>query len=403
MQIFVDDKLQKIKKNPYWRIEKLCPQISRSRLPLRIRHYPSLKNFAIKNDVDLLYKEEQCSTIRSSYKIVKEPVHKMFEVISSAKIPELTIGIDLGGTKINIAIIDTSGNAATIVDRLRIPTNTSGNSSFIINDIASAVKQLEIRLGHSCSHLSVAVAGQVETDSGLVTFAPNLKWRDVPLKTLLENCLAKKVFVVNDVRAATFGEWMYGIGKRAQDAICLFIGTGIGGGIVSKGQLLQGSNNCAGEFGHIVVKFGGRLCGCGNRGCLEAFASGTAIGKAAREAAENSPTDGKALISAAGGYGASINGSHVSMCAKNGDLLATQILYEALEALIAGTTSIVNSLNPEIILFGGGVIAGNPDWIEKIADGVRKCALPSATKKLRIAPTTLGEDCVLLGAVGLRL
>ncbi|TET75770.1 MAG: ROK family protein, partial [Dehalococcoidia bacterium] len=164
----------------------------------------------------------------------------------------VTLGVDLGGTKIETALVDTAGR---IVASYRHPTQLEQGPNGVIADVVTCVKACLSKAGMTAQGLGVGMAGQVDR-SGTVRFAPNLGWRNVPLQVRLEEALGMPVVVNNDVRAATWGEWQYGAGQKVDDLVCLFIGTGIGGGIVSGGQLLEGCNHTAGELGHIPIVAG---------------------------------------------------------------------------------------------------------------------------------------------------
>ena len=209
----------------------------------------------------------------------------------------------------------------------------------------------------------------------MVRFAPNLKWREVALGDRLHQALDLPVVVANDVRAATWGEWLHGAGQGAEDLICLFIGTGIGGGVVSGGRMLSGCSNTAGELGHITVDMNGPRCTCGNRGCLEALAGGWAIARRAREAIQADPAAGKALLQAAGLKEPvaleAIDTKVVAAAARAQDPMARLLVDEVARALIAGTVGLVNAFNPCRLILGGGVMQGLPELLDRIATGIR--------------------------------
>lgn len=211
------------------------------------------------------------------------------------------------------------------------------------------------------------------------------------------------VVVLNDVRAATWGEWLYGGGKGVDDLICLFIGTGIGGGVVSNGKVLTGSNNSAGELGHIIIDLQGPPCNCGNRGCLEAFAGGWAIARQAQNAVTSDPTAGASLLKLANGQLKAVTAETVSQAAQAGDLLSRNLMDQVTEALIAGVVSLVNAFNPHHFIVGGGVIEGQPELVKKIAQGVYARALKAATASLQILPAKLKGNAGVIGAAALAI
>jgi glucokinase len=306
-----------------------------------------------------------------------------------------SIGIDIGGTKISIAQVNAAGK---IVKKILLNTNVVDGAKAIEREIIHAVESLVKDTENAPVGIGIGVAGQVNPETGLVYFAPNLNWHNVPLKSDLESALKLPVIVTDDVRAITYGEWRYGAGQNCNDFICLFVGTGIGGGIVSRGQFLTGSSNTAGEFGHITIDYKGRCCTCGNQGCFEAIAGGWAIALRAQEAVKKDPKEGRRILELAKGDLGLISAKTVSEAFMEGDQLAKKIFAETEEALIAGTVSIVNGLNPQRIILGSGIIQGNPWLVKAIDKGVRDRALKAACLKLEIVSSSLFSDAGVIGA-----
>jgi glucokinase len=310
------------------------------------------------------------------------------------------IGVDLGGTKIEIAQVDQDGQVGR---RTRLATNVSGGPGAIEEQIADAVRELVQSAADGLAAVGVGVAGQVEAQSGAVQFAPNLDWHDVPLREDLEQAVGRPTVVTNDVRAATWGEWLHGAGRGCDDLICLLIGTGIGGGVVSGGRMLSGCSNTAGELGHMTIDLHGPPCHCQNHGCLEALASGWAIARDAREAAERDPVRAAHLLELANGDRSAVTAKIVAQAAHDGDPLAIDMVDRVAGALVAGCVALVNGLNPCRLILGGGVIDGLPELVDRIADGVRSRALAAATAPLDVRPARLGDDAVVVGAAALAL
>ena len=306
-----------------------------------------------------------------------------------------TIGVDLGGTKIEVAQVNISGQ---VLRRKRLPTRVNEGPAAIQSEIAETVLELQKQADTMPIGIGIGVAGQVDPVSGVVHFAMNLGWRDVPIRDVLSEALRLPVFVTNDVRAATWGEWVHGAGQGCDDLICLFVGTGIGGGVVSGGHLLTGCSNTAGELGHIVVDLHGPLCNCGNRGCMEALAGGWAIARSAREAVENNPSAGSVLLQEAGGNPERISAATVARAVRKGDPLALKLIESATEALVSGAVGLINAFNPCRLILGGGVIEGLPELVERIDRGVRQRALAAASAPLQILPSQLGNQAVAIGA-----
>jgi glucokinase len=236
--------------------------------------------------------------------------------------------------------------------------------------------------------------------AGTVRFAPNLGWRDVPLQMRLEEALGVPVVIDNDVRAATWGEWQHGAGQGVDDLVCLFIGTGVGGGIVSGGRLLRGCRNTAGEVGHLTVVDGGRRCHCRNRGCLEAYVGGWAIAERAQKAVRASPREGQRLAALAGGI-EQVSATTVAQAYADGDPLACRLVEETSRYLAAGVVSIVNALSPCLVILGGGVIQGLPDYVSMVESAVREKALETAAEGLRILTAMLAGKAGVVGAAAL--
>jgi glucokinase len=311
-----------------------------------------------------------------------------------------SIGVDLGGTKLEVAHIDAQGR---VRQRLRKPTNVKGGPSAIIEDVIASVWTLRETADSSPAGVGVGVAGQVEKETGKVTFAPNLDWRDVPLQADLQRSIGLPVIVTNDVRAATWGEWLHGAGRGCDDLLCMFVGTGVGGGVVSGGRMLAGCNNTAGEVGHITVDMNGPPCSCGNRGCLEALAGGWAITRLARETVAADPDGGRLLLEMAGGFIEEINVATVARAVRGGDPMARQLMDRAASALIAGASTLINAFNPCRLILGGGVIMGVPELIGRIDKGVRGQALAAACASLIVLPAGLRTDAGVIGAAALAI
>lgn len=314
---------------------------------------------------------------------------------------EWAIGVDVGGTKIDVAQVDATGKVHA---RLRMPTDVKNGPGAVELQILNAVQDLCGKNFTSAPvGIGIGVAGQVESGTGIVRFAPNLNWHDLPLLGNLQKTLQMEGVAINDVRAATWGEWLYGAGQGCSDMVCVFVGTGIGGGIVSGGHLLAGNNNTAGEIGHMIVDMNGPVCYCGNRGCLEAFAGGRAIGRRTREAIAADQVAGEYLLKLTGGEANAITTKMVAEAARSGDTLSMHIMDRMTDALIAGCASVVNAFNPSRLILGGGVIEGFPELILRVEEGVRKRALPAAIADLEVMPASLKNDSGVVGAAAIAM
>jgi glucokinase len=310
------------------------------------------------------------------------------------------VGVDLGGTKVEVARIDSGGRMR---QRFRRPTNVDAGPEGIKKEIIDLALRLQDLAGCPPVGVGVGLAGQIDPRDGTVIFAPNLTWHNVPFQSEMKEALGWPVVIVNDVRAAAWGEWLFGAGKDCGDLVCLFVGTGIGGGIVSGGRMLTGCSNTAGELGHITVDIHGPPCTCGQKGCLEAVAGGWAIEKMAREAVALEPPAGALLMRLAGGRAGNITAKTVSEGARAGDRLSLRLVEQVSQNLIGGAVSIVNAFNPCRLILGGGVIEGLPQLVDQIDEGVRRRALPAATQSLQVVRAKLGSDAGVVGAATLAL
>lgn len=310
------------------------------------------------------------------------------------------IGVDLGATKLKVAQVFDDGRVG---QQVQSPTRIQGGAETIQREIERAARHLWNENGSPPSVVGIGVAGQIDARDGTVRFAPNLEWRDVPLQRYLAQALHLPALVMNDVRAATWGEWLHGAGQGCGDLVCLFVGTGIGGGAVSGGQMLIGDSNTAAELGHIVVDMNGPACTCGNRGCMEAFAGGWAIARRAREAISADPPGGAFLLAMGGNQPHAVTAEDLSRAAGAGDSFSLRLVNEVERALIAGVVGIVHAFNPGRLILGGGVIRGMPTLVERINIGVRQQALFAATEHLSIVPAQLGSDAAVVGAAALAM
>jgi len=308
----------------------------------------------------------------------------------------LTLGVDLGGTKLNVALVDATGR---ILSAHKSPIHPEKEPERVIADILTGIDRCLSKTGQKAEALGIGVAAQVD-QKGVVRGSQNLGWRNVPLKKKLEKQLGLPVAVTNDVNAATWGEWRYGSGRGVDDLAVLFVGTGIGGGIITGGNLLAGCTNSGGELGHITIVYDGRKCHCPNRGCLEAYAGGWAIAERAQEAVRTALEEGQCLVSLAGSV-EKITAATVSRAYHEGDLLARRLVENTGRYLAAGVVSIVNVFNPCLLVLGGGVIEGIPELIQMVKEFTRNRALEAAVEKLEIVKAALGGDAGVIGAAAL--
>jgi len=306
-----------------------------------------------------------------------------------------TIGIDLGGTKVAGVLLDRNGH---IVARERTSSLPERGADSVAETVALMVRALAAAAPSAVFGVGIGVAGQVDSTTGTVSNAPNLRWHDFALGRVIGAATGHRVAVLNDVQAAAFGEWSYGAARGTTEAICMFIGTGVGGGIISNGQLFRGKSGAAGELGHTVVSLHGPGCRCGGRGCLEAYAGGWAIARRGFDAVSARPLAGRALLEAAGGDASAITATALAHAAMEGDPLARTLVREIEDALVAGLGSITNALNPEVIILGGGVIEALPQLLEESRQRLALQALPVSAAAVRVERASLGGDAGAIGA-----
>jgi glucokinase len=261
----------------------------------------------------------------------------------------LTIGIDIGGTKVAAGVVDEGGQVLAMLRR-RTPSRDPASVTEVVVEI---VRQL--RTEHEIVAVGIGAAGFVDAKRATMLFAPNLAWRDAPIRDEISARLDVPVIVENDANAAAWGEYRFGAGEGQPDVVVLTIGTGIGGGLILGGALHRGRFGIAGEPGHVRVVPGGRLCGCGNRGCFEQYCSGTALVRAAREVAQERPADATRLLALARGDIANIDGPVVTKAAREGDPAAVDCFEEIGRWLGQGLADIAALLDPGRYVIGGGV------------------------------------------------
>ncbi|HHY45963.1 MAG TPA: ROK family protein [Firmicutes bacterium] len=311
------------------------------------------------------------------------------------------VGVDLGGTKVATGITDTRGRVLYRVER---PTEAEKGVERVFDNIHTTVREVIDRAGASLDQIvgiGVCSPGPLDPATGVVLFAPNLKWNNVPLKKTMEEALGLPVSVENDARLAALGEFYSGAGRGAENMVYITVSTGIGGGLIFDGRLYRGTSYVAGEVGHTIIEPGGPRCGCGNRGCLEALASGTAIARMARELV--AAGHGKRILALAGGDESLITAKLVARSAGEGDEEALSILDRAFTYLGIGVANLVNLLNPEVIVIGGGVARIGDKLFEKVRQVVSQTAISAASGAVRIVPSLLGGDAGVVGAAVLAL
>ncbi|HEX3827041.1 MAG TPA: ROK family glucokinase [Sporichthyaceae bacterium] len=303
------------------------------------------------------------------------------------------IGIDVGGTKTAAAVVDESGAVRRHV-RVATPLDPDG----ALDAMAAAVAELdapELPVG-------VGVAGFVGLDGSTVLMAPNLGWCEEPLGLRLAARLGVPVHVENDANVAAWAEARFGAGVGRASVVCVTVGTGVGGGLVLDGRLQRGGFGCAGEVGHLPVVPDGLPCGCGQRGCLEQYASGTALVRAARRLLDSSAPGTAALRAACAGRPEDLHGPAITDLARRGDPAARALLAELGDWLSVGLAVLTAVLDPECFVIGGGVADAGDELLGPVRDGLRR-RLPAggARPGAEVVAARLGNDAGMIGAADL--
>jgi|UniRef100_A0A7V3VS94 glucokinase len=297
------------------------------------------------------------------------------------------LGIDLGGTKIAMGIVDEEGK---ISKRKTIDTNVTNGFENIVERMAEAAK--ELIKNDQIPIAGIGSPGSIDHEKGVVRFSPNFPgWIDVPLGPRLSEKLGIRVVVENDANAFAVGEKWFGVAKGYTNVLGITLGTGVGGGIICDSRVFRGSTGIGAELGHVIVKPNGYLCGCGNHGCLETIASATGISRIAREWAQRYPESGIKTFSA----------KEVIDAAKAGDPLGTKVFEEVTDALGIAIGSFVHIFNPQIIVIGGGVSKAGAFLLEGIEKKTHENVMRSFWGTYKIILSTLVDDAGIYGAASM--
>lgn len=307
---------------------------------------------------------------------------------------ELTIGIDVGGTKISGALVDAEGS---VLQQSRT-TSPASDANAITDAIATLVQ--ELRGSRDVVGVGVAAAGFIDKDRATVLFAPNLAWRNEPLDRRITDRVGLPVVIENDANAAAWGEYRFGAGRDADDLLLITVGTGIGGGFVHDDRLFRGGFGVGAEIGHMRVVPQGRLCGCGNHGCWEMYASGNALVRDTRE--EAGSLLAADLVARAGGDPANIDGPMITEAAAAGDRFALGRVHAIGTWLGEGAASLAAVLDPTMIVVGGGVAAAGEILIAPMREAFRANLTGRGYRpEPEIVQARLGNEAGMLGAADL--
>lgn len=313
------------------------------------------------------------------------------------------IGIDIGGTKVNIGIVNEDG---TILDKVKIPTckkdpNISDSQVWkrknrepeeiikaICNEIQTLLQKNQMTM-NDIYFIGAGVPGTADTKTGMVSYCPNLFWYDVPAGELFETYLHREVKIMQDSRNAALAEMLFGAGREYNDILCISVGTGVGCGIISDRKIYNGAMNTAGEFGHTPIVKDGRQCVCGNKGCLERYVSGTAIYE---RAFEKFPWKFEKEEQK--------NSEYVFEMAYNGDAEILEYIDECVDYLAFGIANAVCLMAPEAIIISGGLCVHDELFVKPLREKVMQRGYYSWTRlnSLKICKAELGSDAAMIGA-----
>lgn len=311
---------------------------------------------------------------------------------------KLILGVDLGGTKIATALATAQGE---ILARGRRSTPAQAGPDAVIKSICAAIDKILSAKRLEPSQLlgiGIAAAGIIDSDKGKVISSPNLPgWHEVPLRDAVEQRFGIPVYLGNDATLAALGEWRFGLKKGIANLIYITVSTGIGGGIIADGKLYTGVCGVAGEIGHMTIDINGPKCNCGNIGCWETLASGTALAReAVKQIGEGAKTS---IIEFVNGDISKIDAKVVDLAAKQGDELAKELISRLGYYLGVGLVNLVNIFNPELILIGGGVAKTGDLLLQPAIKVVKERAFSTPANAVKIKPALLGDDSGILGAV----
>ena len=306
---------------------------------------------------------------------------------------KLTMGIDVGGTKVLGGVVTPSGE---ILATARKETAPEGGMA-AVNVIAEVAK--ELMQSHEIHSIGISVPGFISSDRSTVVGTPNIDgWNGLAIDEKLTALIGVDVVVENDANAAIWGEYKFGAGRGKENIVMLTLGTGVGGGIVTNGQLYRGAFGMSAELGHVRLVPDGLLCGCGSRGCLEQYGSGSALVRIARERAENEKERAELLLSLGSGSPKEIRGEDITRAAKRGDAFATEIFSQIGSSIGSAISTICAALDPSHVIIGGGVVDAGEILLKPIRESMISTMPFSGLHPFpEIIPAELGDMAGLVG------
>ena len=315
---------------------------------------------------------------------------------------ELAIGVDIGGTKVSVGLVNSRGE---VLASARTRMAARGSAEEGLRAVTDAIDGLmRDRRVKAARVIGISVPGWVDAARGSLLSATNIPcWRDFPLAGEIAKRYGLRTGIANDANVAALAEAVWGAGKGYRNVFYVTLGTGIGTGIVTDGRIYEGRTGAAGEGGHVTIDFRGPLCGCGKRGCIEAFASGTAIAKRARERLAESDAKDSQMQALAGDEIEAITSEIVSKAAARGENLADEVLREAAERLAIWLGNIIELLEPDIIVIGGGVGRLMMSRIGQIRESLETWAINPRWREIPIVEAKYGPESAMVGAAALGL
>lgn len=312
------------------------------------------------------------------------------------------IGIDLGGSNLRSAAFGDLATSATPLDAHREPVGDARSPEQIVERVARAAEQF-LTSANGPIPVGVGIAAMLCDRQGTVANSPHLRWQDVPFGKLLAQRLGPRftVGVYNDVNAITWGEAVAGAARGCRDVLAVYVGTGIGGGVIANGQLLEGASNCAGEIGHVKVRWDDQAapCACGGRGCVEAYVGGSYVARRIVQELSRKGARSSAITMAGGAE--HVTPSHVDQAAADGDDWALGLWTELSPLLAVALANALAILNSERLILGGGMLSRTPTLYALVETALLIAAPPGTRIPLEVVPAELGDDAGLVGAAQL--
>lgn len=321
--------------------------------------------------------------------------------MSEMQVADWIVGVDIGGTNLNVGVVPFGGGKPLAFQKRA--TEAQRGAKFVVDRVVHMIEDSmrQVMEGQgsrreSFAGIGIGSPGPLDRRTGTVISTPNLGWRNFPLRDLIQNAVGLPATLDNDANAAAYGEWWLGAGRNARTLVGITLGTGIGGGVVLNGELYHGASDAAAEIGHMTIDSTGRKCKCGNYGCLEAYASGSAIAARAIEGIESGASS---LLPELAGDLQHITAETVFEAVVQGDPYATEVITDTAKFLGVGLANLINILNPEILVISGGVTRAGDHLFEPLRKEIRRRAFRVAEQACKIVPSELQGMAGVIGAV----